>query len=453
MSIFFWFPFFKQTCEHYRDEEKKMGLLKLLVSNSREKSKPRGNMEVVSISKNGYFPLTMLFLVVLILGSSFSLLVPPFSSPKNSLKEEDFTAKSTSLETYKVNIPSCVFQIDIDERGTFNTTLSSISFSMSELYDQTKIVFLMSHSLELKNLVDLYITVYVNSFQQGVVEPKFPAKNVEFQEAVELDSFHLSHLENNLTLYVEWENSALTGNNGSIRLLETYIETFEVPDIEDFNQYEIKMLKDTYDVLTVFSNQHCTFNTKTWFKVSNTLSLENYTLIFLFTSKITPKWSISNVYFDLMLDGETSTEKAEIDQYGETVQVNVSTGALQDSQKGKMFEVPVKIKFTAEQQDTPISFSILNGSLLVSQDGGGDGDDGDSGSDDGFSLNSFPPSYKYPQHPVFVFIFLIVFFLPFKFAKKPDLTPPLSSEEEIKLAKGEELYDKTEIGKTGDMID
>lgn len=432
-----------------------MGLLKLLVLNSREKSKPRGNMEVVSISKNGYFPLTMVLLVVLILGSSFSLLAPPFSSPQNSLKEGDFTAKSTSLETYKVNIPSCVFQIDIDERGTFNTTLSSISFGMSELYDQTKIVFLMSHSLELKNLVDLYITVYVNSFQQGVVEPKFPAKNVKFQEAVELDSFHLSHLENNLTLYVEWENSALTGNNGSIKLLETYIETFEVPDIEDFDQYEIKMLKDTYDVLTVFSNQHCTFNTKTWFKVSETFSLENYTLIFLFTSKITPKWSISNVYFDLMLDGKTSTEKAEIDQDGEAVQVNVSTGALNpDPQEGKMFEVPVKIKFTADQKDTPVNFSILNGSLLVSpeqdtKDGGGDRD----GGDEGFSLNSFPPSYKYPKHPVFVFIFLLVFFLPFRFAKRPELTPPLSTEEELKLAKGEELYDRTEVGKSGDMID
>ncbi|MFX0162791.1 MAG: hypothetical protein ACFE68_05555 [Candidatus Hodarchaeota archaeon] len=412
-------------------------------------------MEVVSISNNGYFPLTMVLLVVLILGSSFSLLAPPFSSPQNSLKEGDFTAKSTSLETYKVNIPSCVFQIDIDERGTFNTTLSSISFGMSELYDQTKIVFLMSHSLELKNLVDLYITVYVNSFQQGVVEPKFPAKNVEFQEAVELDSFHLSHLENNLTLYVEWENSALTGNNGSIKLLETYIETFEVPNIEDFDQYEIKMLKDTYDVLTVFSNQHCTFNTKTWFKVSETFSLENYTLIFLFTSKITPKWSISNVYFDLMLDGKTSTEKAEIDQDGEAVQVNVSTGALNpDPQEGKMFEVPVKIKFTADQKDTLVNFSILNGLLLVSpeqdtKDGGGDRD----GGDEGFSLNSFPPSYKYPKHPVFVFIFLLVFFLPFRFAKRPELTPPLSTEEELKLAKGEELYDRTEVGKSGDMID
>ena len=429
-----------------------MGLLKLLVLNSRGKSKLRGNMEVVRCSKNSYFPLAVVLLVVLILGPSFSLLTPPFSPPHDHLQEVDLGAKS--LESYRVDIPSCVFQINVCERGTFNTTLSSIIFGMTELYDRAKIVFFMSHSLKLKNLVDLSLTVYVNSFRQDIVGSKFPAKNVEFQEVIELDTFHLSHLENNLTLYVGWENSALTGNNGSIKLIETYIETFEVPEIEDFEQYEIKMLKESYDVLTVFSNQHCTFNTKTWFKVSESFSLENYTLIFLFNSKITPKWSIDNVYFEVKLNGETSSEKAEIDQDGETVKVNISTGVLQDPQGGETYEVPVKIKFTVEQQDNPTNFSILNGSLLVSQEQDAEnGGDGDNGSGDGFSLSSFPPSYKYPSHPVFVFIFLLVFFLPFRFARKPELTPPLSTEEELKLVKGEELYDRTEVSRIGDMID
>ena len=72
-------------------------------------------------------------------------------------------------------------------------------------------------------------------------------------------------------------------------------------------------------------------------------------------------------------------------------------------------------------------------------------------------MTDFPLLVSLPligiQAPAFVLFFLLVFFLPFKFAKRPELTPPLATEEELKLAKGEELYNRTEVGRSGDMID